>query len=361
VRILKFDEFRLSHEFNVGLIGAGAVSEIHMAAYKSLQNVKVTAICDILEEKARSLAKKYGVQKTFTRYENLLEIKDLDVVDICTPTPTHASIACDAASYGHDILLEKPMALSVAQCDAILKEVKKYNVKLCVNHHALYYSSIRKAKSLLDSGFYNLKAFRVSWKGAKMSQPKWSLKPENGGLLWEIGTHGVYLARFFLPEITRVFAIGNASENPLLYDNFFVILQTRDDTFGVMDYSVTSNQREYLCEITGSDGKRALINLRHNVLIDKTKYQPKWYYDFWYEGTDFLRSWTKWAIRTFASRKKGIEFIRSKMRLMAGYLKSIEENKSPPVTPEEGRATIKLLECIKKSIHTNKVVPVSWH
>lgn len=359
MRILKFDEFQLSSKFNVGLIGAGAISEIHMAAYKSLQNVKVVAICDMIEEKARSLAKKWGVEKTFTRYEDLFEINDLDVVDICTPTPAHASIACDAASYGHDILLEKPMALSVAQCDAILKEVKKHNVNLCVNHHALYYSSIRKAKSLLDSGFYDLKSFRISGKGSKMSQPKWSLKPENGGLLWEMGTHGVYLAQFFLPEITEVFAIGNASENSLLYDNFSVLLRTRDDTFGIMDYSITSNQREYLCEITGSDGRRALINLRHDVLIDKTKYRPKWYYDFWYEGTDLLRSWTKWAVRTVTSRKKGVEFMRSKLRLMGSYLKSIEENKSPPVTPEEGRDAIKLLECIKKSIDTNKVVPVS--
>ena len=352
-------EFQPSNKFNVGVIGAGAVSEIHMAAYKSLRNVKVIAICDIIEEKARSLAKKWGIERIFTRYEDLFQIDDLDVVDICTPTSTHASIACDAASNKHNILLEKPMALSVAQCDAIIREVRKYKVNLCVNHHSLFYSSVRKAKSLIDSGFYNLKSLRISFKGLAINESKWSLDPENGGLLWEVGTHGAYLAHFFLPDITKVYATGNASKNPLLYDNFSVMLQTSDDAFGIMNYSLTSNQRESLCEITGSDGKQALINLRNNILIDKTKYRPKWHFDLWYEGTDFLRSWSKWAIRAIVSRKKNIEFIRSKLWLIGSYLKSIEENKSPPVTPEEGRNTIKLLEHIKKSLDTHKTIPFS--
>jgi len=172
VKILKPENFQLSEEFNIGIIGAGKMADVHITAYKYMQNVKVIAICDIIERKAQSLAEKWGIIESFTNYENLLEVKDIDIVDVCTPTHTHAPIACDALSHGYNVLLEKPMALSVAECDAIIKESRKHKVSLCVNHHALFYSSIRKAKSLLDSGFYDLQSMRVSHKGSRKDETR---------------------------------------------------------------------------------------------------------------------------------------------------------------------------------------------
>jgi len=65
-------------------------------------------------------------------------MKDLDYVDVCTPTLTNADLACEAAKFGHNILLEKPMARSTKECDKILHEVSKHKVKLCVCHNQLF-------------------------------------------------------------------------------------------------------------------------------------------------------------------------------------------------------------------------------
>lgn len=355
---MKAEEFQPSKKFNVGLIGTGGISEMHMFAYKCLKNVNVIAVSDIIHKKAKNLAEGWGVDNVFTDYRDLLKIKDLDLVDICTPVHTHAAIACDAAEYGHDILLEKPMALSTVECEKIIKESEKHNVNLCINHHALFYSSIRKAKSLLDAGNYDLRSFKVSFRLTVRNQlPTWSLKPEFGGLIWEVGTHGAYLELFFLPDIIEVYAVGKKSDNDSLYDNFAVLLRTSDDISGVMEYFHTSNQRQHFCEISYGNGKKVEINLRHDTLIDKSKYQPKWYLEFYYDEIDLLRSWLKWAFRTLAHQKKGIEHINSKLFLMGSYLKSIENNALPPVTPQQGRDTIKLLECIRKSLDTHQVVP----
>jgi predicted dehydrogenase len=100
---------------NVGLIGCGRVAELHICAYVHTPEVNVVAVSDINIEKAKAFAQKYHVSRVFEDYLALLEMKDLDLVSVCTPTTTHAEIACDAARLGKHILLEKPMARNTAE------------------------------------------------------------------------------------------------------------------------------------------------------------------------------------------------------------------------------------------------------
>ena len=87
----------------VGLIGCGQVADGHMTVYNNITGVKVVAVADAIPKKARTFANKHGISRAFTDYVNLLEDKELDFVDISTPTSTHARIACDAAQFGHNV------------------------------------------------------------------------------------------------------------------------------------------------------------------------------------------------------------------------------------------------------------------
>jgi len=341
----------------VGIIGCGEISEIHMAVLKKLENVEVVAVSDIVLKKAKRFADKWGIKKFFIDYEDLLELGELDFVDICTPVWTHASIAIDVANSGHNILVEKPMALSSKDCEKMIEASKKHGVSLCVNHHNLFYPSIKKAKALVDSGYFDLQCFEVSfYKNLYIDKlPAWAYKPEYGGLLWEVGTHPTYLQLFFLPDVRNVYAVGKKSK--LVYDGFSVLLSSSNGSFGRMNFCFTSNYKEeYLCQITSQNGNGAKIFISLDSFLDKSKYTSKAPIRFYQEGKDHLVSWTKATLRSLYHRSRYYDFMNSKYLLMKDYVESLSNKSPPPVSPEEGKDTIKLLECIKESLETGKVV-----
>ena len=134
----------------VGLIGCGRVSIAHMIVYANLKDVNVVAIADLDLERAKMVAKRFGVKQVFKNYRELLKLQDIDLIDICTPVSTHASIVCDAANAKRNVLLEKPMALSSNDCDKMIKASEINGTKLCVCHDQIFSPAVMRANSLVD-------------------------------------------------------------------------------------------------------------------------------------------------------------------------------------------------------------------
>ena len=135
----------------VGLIGCGRVAHIHMSAYKAMENVNVVAVSDADINRAKAFAEPYKIDKVFSNYVDLFEMKDLDFVDVCTPTSTHELIVCDAAKSGLNVLMEKPMGRNSKECEKMIEESRKHGTKLCVSHNQLFFPYVRRLKSIADS------------------------------------------------------------------------------------------------------------------------------------------------------------------------------------------------------------------
>jgi len=210
---------------NVGLVGCGRVSEIHMNAYKNIPDANVIAIADINLDRAKAFAQKWGILKVYDDALKLFEMKNLDFVDICTPISTHAKLACEAAKYGHNIFLEKPMARSSKECAQIIHEISKNKVKLCICHNQLFLPTVMQVKTMVDSGGFPLTYFKVSVKESAelIGAPSWIMTPEQGGALWETGAHAAYLQLHFLKNIEKVWAIGEKIEHSV-HDHFITML-----------------------------------------------------------------------------------------------------------------------------------------
>jgi len=324
-----------------------------MRVYRNINNAKVVAVSDVDPKKARNFAEKYGVNKFFTDYVDILEIKDLDLVDICTPTSTHSRIVCDAAKFGHNILLEKPMARSTLECDKIISETKRRKVKLCVCHNQLFLQCIRQLKSMVDSGYYDLTSFRTSYKASKenTNAPQWTITQEEKGILWEMGYHLAYLQLEFLKSIKEVYAFGSKVKYPV-YDIFAVLLRTENQSYGLMEFSMLAKELELVCEVDSSDGKRAQINLIADSIIEKKGDRH----------SGGLRSDIKRVLRHFVPSsktvKKELGYFTGHYHLISKYIESLEDDIPPPVPPERGRETVKLLECIEESVKSRQPVPV---
>jgi predicted dehydrogenase len=339
---------------NVGLIGCGRIASAHMTIFRLLKGVQVVAVSDINYEKAKAFANNYGIKKAFTNYVDLFEIKDLDFVDVCTPTSTHVSIVCDAAKFGHNILLEKPMALSTAECERMIHEIERHGVSFCVCHNQLFFPAIKRAKYLVDSGMYNVTSFKTYIKvnPTLHGAPAWNFTPEEKGILWEEGCHPVYLQLHILGSIAEVYAVG--IKGPYrVFSQFSVILRTSSERYGIIEVSWLTKESEKVYEIESSDGKRALMrspppyaNSGYNVLTEITKTTKK---GVMYEVKEILKSFAK---------KESLGYYIGHYYLIDNYINSLKRGQPSPIPPEEGKRTIKLLECIQESLNTNKIVSV---
>ena len=105
----------------VGLVGCGNISGSHLNGYKTLPDqFEVRVVCDVVESKARDRAGAFGVPHITTRFEDLLALPDLDVIDITTPPYLHAPMALQALAAGKDVFVEKPACGSLAEIDALV-------------------------------------------------------------------------------------------------------------------------------------------------------------------------------------------------------------------------------------------------
>ena len=337
----------------IGLIGCGRIAADHMLVYRHLGNAQVVAVSDIAPNKSRSFANKFGIDKVFTNHIDLLETKDLDFVDVCTPTSTHAPIVCDAAKTGQNVLLEKPMAISTDECERMMHEVEKHGISLCICHNQIFFPAMKQAKFLVDSGDYDLTYFRTSIRENPQAfrVPVWNMTPEEKGILWEVGCHPAYLHLHFLGDITDVYAVGNKVKYPV-FDEYAVLLKSKERPYGIMEISWLAKETRKIYEIYSSDGKCAFMEAPppwasegYDVLVEKSA-----------ETRRVSYAKLKKFIPRFVKHKTPLSYFIGHFHLISSYMKTLRKGSPPPVPPEEGKKTIKLLECIEQSLDTNEVV-----
>lgn len=340
---------------DVGLIGCGRVAELHMCAYKHIPEANVVAVSDINIEKAKAFAQRFGVQKSFKDYTELLEMKNLDLVSICTPTSTHAEIACEAAKLGKNIFLEKPMARSTAECDRIIHEVSRHGVKLSIDHNQLFLPPVMQAKAIVDSGEFDPSYFRISVRESAeiIGAPSWTIAPEQGGILWETGCHSAYLQLHFLKDINEVSAIGEKIKHSV-HDQFIALLRASNQSLGVIEVSWLAKKLEIAFELTSSDGKQMQIIDYNFFMKPPEKRARRFLQGYYWDMKNVTKKWAKFILNCLHYRH--VLTYLPQYILINKYIDSIKNDLDPPVTPEDGRKTVQLLECIEESLNKNQPV-----
>jgi predicted dehydrogenase len=344
----------------VGIIGCGGIAPAHLGVYKNIKTVEIAGLCDLNLERAKKLAADFHVQKTFANYWDMLETEKPDLVDICTPVSTHAKIVCDVSKKIPSILVEKPMALTVSECENMIDELKKHNSKLCVGHNQIFSPNIMQAKSLVDSGKFDLLSFIATQKEsfeflkAHNLAPAWNVAPEQRGIIWEVCCHLAYLQLHFLPDITEIYAVGGKTKYPV-YDDFAVLLRTRSQRFGLIELSWLSMETDIIYELRGSNGKRLQIFRDFDYVLDKSA-TPAFsvgavFKNYYIDQKRILRKWARFGLSYMRKRK-----LLPTFNLISAYIASIAENQPPPIPAEQGKKTIKLLECIERSLDEKKPV-----
>jgi predicted dehydrogenase len=196
-----------------GVIGTGIVGGAwHAHVYSHLPQSRLVAVCDLNEERAAEVAQKYGAQDVYTDYRELLQNPEIQAVSIATPDFAHREIAVAAAEAGKHILVEKPLATTVEDAEAIVAAAKKAGVKLMVDFHNRVSPPLAAAKQSIEKGDIGQPAYiyaRLSNTTFVATQMlPWA---SNSSALWFLASHTTDLAHWLLDdEPRRVYAVSRS-------------------------------------------------------------------------------------------------------------------------------------------------------
>jgi predicted dehydrogenase len=144
--------FRMNKTTGIGIIGAGFMGMLHARAFSQLADAKVTAVSDPALETAPKLTAQTEPIRLYSDYRQLLEQADVQAVLIATPEPLHRDAVEDAAAAGKHILLEKPIATTLEDADAIIAAAEKHGVKLMMAHLLRYDVRYAQIKTAVEEG-----------------------------------------------------------------------------------------------------------------------------------------------------------------------------------------------------------------
>ena len=179
----------------VGIIGLGEIAQSHCSAIAELDSVEVVAVADFFEEKQRQYMDQYNIAKGYNTHTELLEDPKVDAVAITLGHQLHHRLTVDACNAGKHVLVEKPMAISLEQCDQMIQAADDNNVKLLVGLTQHLYGTSLKAKEILDSGQLGpvitaISCISKNW-NYKGRRPQYRSRYLGGGMWLTNGVHVV--------------------------------------------------------------------------------------------------------------------------------------------------------------------------
>jgi predicted dehydrogenase len=196
---------------NVAIVGAGGMGRRHAASYRETGEARVAAVVDINREAAASLAGEDA--QVFASLEESLEKCDVDIVDVCTPTPFHAEHAVTALKAGKHLLLEKPMARTLDECDAIIRAAEGSGKTAMVAHVLRFFPEFVRGKEAVDAGLVGEPAVVRTSRGGGMPRgvDSWYTDiAQSGGVVLDLIIHDFDWLRWVLGPADRVYARGLA-------------------------------------------------------------------------------------------------------------------------------------------------------
>lgn len=331
------------------IFGAGNIAPIHATAIKYTPDAELTAVVTRNAERGRAFVDQYG-GKWFADYRDVLAHDDVDVVSICTPHDLHAPMTIDAARAGKHILVEKPMAISTAECDAMIDACNKTGVTLCVFFQMRFDPLTQKLKSLIDTGklgrliwnsttalWYRTDEYyrSGSWRG------KWA--HEGGGVLINQGVHVIDLMLYLTGMPARITAQMRTLNHQIeVEDGALAMLEYPDNRLGLIQATVAAypGYPERL-EIVGTNG---------SAIYHRGQARLEWHLQNPCEDGE-----QQTEISSGASAPMNINAAGHTTQFQ-DFAAAIRERRRPLIDGYEGRKSIQLIEAIYCSARTRSTI-----
>ena len=352
--------------YKTGIAGCGKVAHLHAKALKNLELSDFVAVWSRTPSSALRFADQYDVKA----YDNLQEMvieQKLDLVIICTPHPFHRDPACEILNAGSNVLIEKPLASSLQDCDAIIKTAYQNNKKLGVVSQRRWNMPVIRVKKAIDEGkigtpilgtvnvlgwrdeaYYNADPWRGTW------------NEEGGGVLVNQTPHQLDILLWYMGEIDELFGIWGNLNHPYIEveDTALAIIRFKNGAFGNIVVSNSEKPGIYgKVHVHGkngatvgvqTDGGAMFVAGMSNVLEPPVN-------DLWtVPGEEQnLDRWKEEDTEFFHTIDPTVYYME---RQIEDFLMALSENREPLVTGEDGRKTVELFTAIYRSQRDRGVI-----
>lgn len=338
------------------LIGCGRIATNHVKACLNNQ-LEFVAACDIIEDHIDSLLAKHGLENDpsiqhYTDYKKMVEEHpELELVGIATPSGIHAEIALYLIDHGINVIVEKPMAMSMGDADEIIRRSKAKGVKVCACHQNRFNIAVQKTRQAIDEGRFGKishGSINVRWNRNQdyYDQAPWrGTWDQDGGCLMNQCIHGIDLLRWLMGnEVDTVYGVTR--------QQFHHYIQAEDVGMAV---------------VTFKNGAIGTIEGTTNVY---PKNLEETLYLFGEKGTVKIggKSTTDLDVWEFADEQSEDQSVRGMKEptsnvygnghtsLYADMIDAIEHDREPLVNAEAGRNAVEMILAIYKSMKTGQPV-----
>ena len=330
----------------VALLGCGRIAHVHAGYLRQVPEAECVGACDLDAASREAFTARWQLP-TFADAEELLAAAQPDVVHVLTPPATHAQLAIELLQGGVHVLVEKPMALTVADADAVLAAARRTGRLLTVDHNRWFDPVVRQARALLEAGRLGTLVGVDVFAGAAAGEADLPAADHwkaflPGGILYDLAPHPVYLLSGFLGAVEqlhvarrldtdgRVEELRAVAEGAQAMGSLTISLATRPPMNRVTLYGTAMTAEANLNNMTLVTRRtRQVPKLLGKVLPNLE------------EAAQLLR----------ATLVNGIEFARGRQRFYPGMgvhlralYRALAAGQPPPVTAEDGHAAVTLLQ-----------------
>jgi predicted dehydrogenase len=252
---------------NVAIVGTGGISPVHINGLLEFPDqCRIVALCDIYPEKAEATKKKFKLDcQVFDDHVKMLASDvDIDMVHICTPPYVHAEIAINSMNAGKHVVVEKPMATCLAECDAMIEAEKRNNVTMSCIAQNRFRNSIYKLKKTVDSNLAGkICCAHINsywWRGHSYYDLWWRglWEKEGGGPTLNHAVHHIDMVNWIqgsLPEEVTAMLTNVMHDNSEVEDLSIAVLRYKDSSLAQVTSSVVHHGEEQGIVLQCADAK----------------------------------------------------------------------------------------------------------
>lgn len=337
-----------NRKLNVVLIGAGRAGMIHAHNFlAAVPNARIVGVCSHREESAKTAAQELDLDKYYIDYKDVLSDDTVDAVIIATPTKDHCEIAVAAAEAKKHILCEKPMAMTVDECNQMDIAAKRNGVCLQIAFMRRFDASFIEAKKRIDNGdIGDVVMVRSNTRGPSIPKPWMYDISKSNGPLAEVNSHDIDSLRWFTgSNFETVFAIGGnyrcpdaKKDFPDFYDNVILNARFANGCQGIIDGAQgVLYGYDARCEILGTNGCIYLGNTRENfVTVCHSNMQ---------RTEEYINSWRYLFREAYLAEDMA-------------FVESVLSGSQPKVTAYDGKMAVLTVNAGNLSIRENRIVTI---
>ena len=328
---------------NVGVVGIGAMGRNHARVLAQMQEVNLSALADISEDTVNQIARTYKAN-AYSDYRQMLDAERLDIVCVAVPTRMHLEVTLAAIAHGAHVLVEKPLAFSVAECQQMIDAATARKVRLAVGHIERFNPAILELKRRLQTSelgrVFQIRSRRVG---------PFPNRIADVGVIFDLATHELNIMEYLIgAPIQSLYAETEREIHASHEDLLSGLLKFANGAVGVLEINWLTPTKIRELSMLGERGMFHVNYLTQELYFYENNYANGW------EGMVALMGVSEGRITKYEVRKR-----EPLVEELEDFVTAVMEGREALVSGKEGLRAVYLAEKMVDSGQTHRILAVN--